>query len=368
MEILTTGVLFSHRPLQITTGAKLENIQVGYTITGKFPNDGNYVLVCHAFTGDQFVSEPNPVNGRPGWWEDYVGPDKAIDTNRFTVICSNVLGSCMGTTGPSSKILGEEVYWGASFPLFQIEDIVQVQKALMDYLQIDSWHSIVGGSMGGMQVLEWLRLYPESSRKFAVIASSYKQNPQNIGFNEIGRQAILGDEDWKDGNYLNEGTFPTKGLKIARMIGHMTYLSTELIYEKFGRRLQQRDALGFGIGAEFQLESYLNYQGAQFTGRFDPASYVFLGKAVDYFDQSADFAGDIVEAYQNLPKISKKVIDLVSFSSDWLYPPKEMEELCFALLRAGAFAKHTTFDTDSGHDSFLLPNTEFSTHLSRFLS
>jgi homoserine O-acetyltransferase len=353
--LFVSGYLFSDSPLKLRSGHFMNNIQVAYTINGALTSNAKVILVLHALTGDQYVASKNPITGRKGWWPDYVGSGKVIDTDIYCVICTNILGGCMGTTGPTTEKTPEsEELWGGDFPVITIQDMVNVQQEFLKNIGVNNIFAIVGGSMGGMQVLEWLRLFPEITNKFLILASSYRQSVQNIGFHEIGRKAIQLDPMWASGNYLKRGIFPNKGLKIARMVAHMTYLSSNGLTEKFGRRLQGKNVKGYSLEEDFQLESYLNYQGDSFTERFDPCSYIYITKAVDYFDQSEDFFGDLKEAYSEIREIKKKSIDLISFDSDWLYPTSEMETIYDAVTKNGGTCTLTELSIPHGHDSFLL--------------
>lgn len=355
-SLLISSYLFSDTPLVLHSKRCLRNVQVAYTINGNMKPGIPIIYIAHSLTGDQYVASDNPITKRKGWWTEYVGKGKVIDTDKYCIICSNVLGGCMGTTGPATMISpDEERYWGGDFPVITIQDMIKVQREFLRSLGIDKLHAIIGGSMGGMQALEWLRLYPEITNRYIVIASSYRQPVQNIGFHEIGRNAIQLDPNWLSGHYLSENKKPSKGLKIARMVAHMTYLSSNGITKKFGRRLQDKNDKSYNIDEiDFQLESYLNYQGWTFTDRFDPCSYIYITKAVDYFDQSEDFFGDLNEAYSHIPKLDKKSVDMIGYDSDWLYPISEMETIRDAINLNGGKSSLTEFSSIYGHDSFLL--------------
>jgi homoserine O-acetyltransferase len=342
----------------LRSGGSLGNIQVSYTINGELTPGARVILVAHPLTGDQFVCKKNVVTGRDGWWREYVGPGKAINTDRFCVICTNILGGCMGTTGPETRKSDDDRPWGAEFPIITIQDMVHVQREFLRYIGVDHLHTVIGGSMGGMQVLEWLRLYPEVSDRYLIIASSYRQPVQNIGFHEVGRRAILLDPKWEHGDYQRKGVFPHKGLAIARMVAHMTYLSPDSLSDKFGRRLQDRNEKAYTIGEEFQIESYLAYQGSSFTERFDANSYLYITKAVDYFDQSEDYGGDLSEAYAHFRGLREKLVDLIAFNSDWLYPANEMKTVYEAVMTNGGKATFTELSAPFGHDSFLMESPE----------
>lgn len=366
-DFVVSGLLFEDVPLTLTSGQTLRGIQVAYTINGRLDSRAGVILITHALTGDQYVCETNVKTGKYGWWSEYVGSGKVIDTDKYCVICTNVLGGCMGTTGPSTHKEDGTGLWGAEFPVITIEDMVNVQREFLTNIGVNHLYAIVGGSMGGMQVLEWLRKYPDAAEKYLVIASSYRQPVQNIGFHEIGRRAILLDPLWKGGQYEREKVSPEMGLAVARMISHMTYLSPEALSKKFGRRLQDRNEKTYSIEEEdeFQIESYLNYQGVSFTDRFDANSYLYITKAVDYFDQSEDYAGDLVEAYSKITGLRGKVVDLISFSSDWLYPPTEMEAIYDALMKNGGRCKSTIISSPFGHDSFLVKNENLERQINK---
>lgn len=360
---------FEHNNIQFTdefpldSGAYLSPLTVAYETWGKL-NDkkNNAILICHALTGDQYVTGQNPVTGKNGWWADVVGPDKLIDTNKYFIICSNVIGGCMGSTGPLS--IGEDGDPIAiNFPILTISDMVRAQKKLVDHFGIEKLFAVIGGSMGGMQVLRWVANYPDSLYCAVPIATAPRHSAQNIAFHEVGRQAIMADPEWKDGNYIKEGTFPSKGLAVARMAAHITYMSDVALHRKFGRNLQNRDALTFGFDADFQIESYLRYQGASFVDRFDANSYLYITRAMDYFDLAAAFNGNLTNAFTNF----KGRACVVSFSSDWHYPPSESMTIVRAMMAAGVHVSALEVETDKGHDAFLLDEPVFHNALDGFL-
>ena len=276
---------FSNINFVINSGYKFNNFKIAYKTFGKInSHKTNVILICHALTGDQFVAGNNPITNKNGWWERMVGPNKTIDTNKYFVICSNVLGGCLGSTGPKEKNLETNKPFGTDFPSITIRDIVKAQKFLIEALEINKIFAVIGGSMGAMQVLQWTIDYPEKLVNAIHIAGALKHSAQNIAFHEVGRQAIMNDPAWKKGNYNVEGTKPERGLSVARMIAHITYLSDDAMHRKFGRKLQSRDIISFGFGADFQIESYLRYQGKSFVKRFDANSYLYLTRAMDYFD------------------------------------------------------------------------------------
>lgn len=336
--------------LDMAAGAKLAPLQIGYQTYGTLNSDkSNAVLVCHALTGDQHVATNNPITGKPGWWESMVGPGKPVDTNRFFVICSNVVGGCMGTSGPANET-SDGVPYGLGFPVVTIKDMVNAQARLVDHLGIDRLFAVIGGSMGGMQVLQWAVSYPERVYAAVPIATAARHTSQNIAFHEVGRQAVMADPDWHGGDYYSFGIRPTKGLAVARMAAHITYLSEGALHRKFGRNLQERDEITFGFEADFQIESYLRHQGMSFVDRFDANSYLYMTRAMDYFDLAREFGGKLAHAFDQ----TSTRFCCVSFSSDWLFPTSENRAIVHALNAAGANVSFLEVDTDKGHDAFLL--------------
>ncbi len=343
--------LGADEPLKLDAGSNLAPLAIAYQTYGAInAAKSNAVLICHALTGDQHVANQNPVTGRDGWWETMVGPGRPIDTDRFFVICSNVVGGCMGTTGPASTNPVTGQVYGLDLPIVTIADMVRAQALLIDHLGIDQLFCVAGGSMGGMQVLQWASLYPERVFSALPIATSAKHSSQNIAFHEVGRQAIIADPDWRGGRYLSEGVRPAKGLAVARMAAHITYLSDSALQRKFGRNLQDRERRTFSFDADFQIESYLRYQGAIFVERFDPNSYLYMTRAMDYFDLAADFGGTLAHAF----KQCKARFCVVSFTSDWLFPTSDSRALVHALNANGASVSFVEIETDRGHDAFLL--------------
>ena len=339
------------RPLPMDCGITLNAWQMAYQAYGSLNADkSNAVLVCHALTGDQHVASRNPVTGKPGWWETMIGPGKPIDTDRFFVICSNVVGGCLGTTGPASINPETGRAWGLAFPMVTIRDMVRAQSLLMDHLGIETLFCVIGGSMGGMQVLEWAATYP--ARVFAALplATGARHSAQNIAFHEVGRQAVMADPDWREGRYLDEGTRPTKGLSVARMGAHITYLSETALHRKFGRKLQDRAAPTFSFDADFQVESYLRHQGMSFVERFDANSYLYVTRAMDYFDLAEDHDGVLARAFKG----TKTRFCVASFTSDWLFPTSDSRAIVHALNAAGASVSFVEIESDKGHDAFLL--------------
>ncbi|SKB42377.1 homoserine O-acetyltransferase MetX [Sphingopyxis flava] len=339
-------------PLALDGGQSLPSVTIAYQSYGALASDkSNAVLVCHALTGDQYVAGNHPATGKPGWWARMVGPGKPIDTDRFFVICANVLGSCMGSSGPASPDALTGAPLGMTFPVITIGDMVRAQAMLLDHLGIARLHAVIGGSMGGMQTLAWASAYPERLASAIVIASAARHSAQNIAFHEVGRQAIMADPDWQDGQYYGGARGPTKGLAVARMAAHITYLSEAGLTEKFGRRLQARDAKSFGFDADFQIESYLRHQGLAFTDRFDANAYLYITRAMDYFDLAEAHDGQLANAFARAKDVR---FTLVSFDTDWLYPTAESRRIVQALQSVGAAASFVELSAPFGHDSFLL--------------
>ena len=351
-------------PLPLDSGLQLSPLDIAYETYGALnANRSNAVLICHALTMDQYVASDHPVTGKPGWWLGMVGPGKPIDTDRFFVICANVLGSCMGTTGPRSINPASGRPWGMSFPVITIADMVRAEIALLDALQIERLFAAVGGSMGGMRVLELAAAHPERLGNAIVIASAARHTAQNIAFHEVGRQAIMADPNWNGGNYY-DGEPPSKGLAVARMAAHITYLSEEGLTAKFGRKLQDRDAVSFGFDADFQIESYLRHQGIRFVERFDANSYLYITRAMDYFDMAASRGGRLADAFAG----TTTRFCLVSFTSDWLYPTAETRSIVHALNAVGAPVSFVEIDSPHGHDAFLLDAPEMDAVIAGFLA
>lgn len=353
------------RPLALDCGVTLSPFQIAYQTYGTLNADrSNAVLICHALTGDQHVANVHPVTGKSGWWETMVGPGRPIDTNRYFVICSNVLGGCMGTTGPASlnPVTGRP--YGLDFPVVTIRDMVRAQAMLLDHLGIETLFCVAGGSMGGMQVLQWVASYPERVFAALPIATAARHSAQNIAFHEVGRQAIMADPDWRHGKYLNEGAIPRKGLAVARMAAHITYLSEPALQRKFGRNYQDRDRPTFTFDADFQVESYLRHQGSSFVERFDANSYLYVTRAMDYFDLTDDHDGILALAFQN----ARTRFCVVSFTSDWLFPTADSRAIVHALNASGARVSFVEIESDKGHDAFLLNEPELFETTSGFLN
>ncbi len=354
-EAIEPSSLVAHfgadEPLALESGESLGPWSIAYQAYGAFNADkSNAILLCHALTGDQHVANINPVTGKSGWWETMVGPGKPYDTDRFFIICANVLGSCLGTTGPASLDPKTGKPYALHFPVVTIRDMVNAQAKLVDRLGIDTLFCVAGGSMGGMQVLEWAASHPDRVFSAMPIATAAKHTAQNIAFHEVGRQAVMADPDWHSGRYLEEDTRPEKGLAVARMAAHITYLSEQALHRKFGRNLQERAAPTFSFDADFEVESYLRYQGRSFVERFDANSYLFLTRAMDYFDLAKEHDGVLARAFKG----SKTRFCIVSFTSDWLFPTSDSRAIVHALNAAGASVSFVEIETDKGHDAFLL--------------
>lgn len=352
-------------PLTLASGEQLEHCQIAYTTHGTLNADkSNAILVCHALTGDQYMLGKHPVTGKGGWWETLAGPGKPLDTDRYFLICANVLGGCLGSTGPSSPNPRTNEVYGLSFPLVTIADMVDAQAKLIDHLGIDKLLAVIGGSMGGMQVLQWASRYPQRVISAIPIAAAAKHSSQNIAFHEVGRQAVMADPDWQGGKYAENGTRPTKGLSVARMGAHITYMSDEALQGKFGRNLQNRANISFGFDADFQIESYLRHQGMTFVDRFDANSYLYVTRAMDYFDLAADHDGVLASAFED----TNTRFCVISFTSDWLFPTSESRAIVHALNATTAKVSFVEIETDRGHDAFLLEEPELFTTVRAFLT
>jgi homoserine O-acetyltransferase/O-succinyltransferase len=335
--------------ISLDSGAALSPVDVAYETYGRL-NDArsNAILILHAFSGDAHAAGLCREEAKPGWWDNMIGPGKAFDTDQYFVICSNVLGGCRGTTGPGSINPETGCPYAMSFPVITVADMVRLQKMLIDYLGIDRLLSVSGGSMGGMQALQWAVSYPESVVSAIPIAATARHSAQQIAFNEVGRQAIMSDPDWNGGDYYGTNP-PGRGLAIARMVGHITYMSDESMREKFGRRLRQKEKFGFDFSVDFEVESYLRYRGSQFVNRFDPNSYLYITKAMDYFDL-ANGNGSLAEAFRN----GDTRFLVVSFTSDWLYPSYQSQEIVKALRGFNRDVAYCELPSNYGHDAFLV--------------
>ncbi|MBQ5515966.1 MAG: homoserine O-acetyltransferase [Acetobacter sp.] len=383
MDSITPLTIGEHRlahfpeGLTLDCGKHLAPIDVAYCTYGQLSHQrDNAILICNAFTGDQYVAETHPLTGKPGWWERMVGAGKPIDTDKFFVICSNVLGGCMGSTGPMSihEDGTKREPWGTDFPPITIRDMVRAQCKLVRYLGIDKLFAVIGGSMGGMQVLEWTVTYPKMMLAAIPIATAPFHSAQNIAFNEVGRQAIIADPDWRSGRYWHEGVVPARGLAVARMMAHITYLSEKALMRKFGRRVREGGSSGNKFtenfighiplfGDIFEVESYLHYQGSSFVRRFDANSYLTITRAMDWFDLASDYDGELTVAFSG----TSVLFCVISFSSDWLFPTSAARILVRALNQATANVSFVEIETDKGHDAFLLDEPDFDRTIRGFL-
>jgi homoserine O-acetyltransferase len=355
----------AHQPLRLDSGATLENLEIAYRTWGALNEDGtNAVLICHALSLDQHVAGTHPVSGKAGWWTRLVGPGQPVDPARHFIICSNVIGGCSGSTGPASINPATGKPYGLSFPVITIADMVRAQAMLVEALGVESLLAVIGGSMGGMQVQQWAADYPDKMFSAVIVASASRHSAQNIAFHEVGRQAIMADPDWKAGAYAQGKSRPEKGLAVARMAAHITYLSEPALQRKFGRELQ-RDGLSWGFDADFQVESYLRHQGASFVDRFDANSYLYITRAMDYFDLAASHGGVLAQAFAGARNVRFCVL---SFTSDWLYPTAENRHIVRALTAAGCRAAFVEIESDKGHDAFLLDEPVMDAALQGFLS
>jgi len=351
-------------PLRLDSGAALAPVDFAYETYGTLNADrSNAVLICHALTGDQYVASTHPITGKVGWWVRMVGEGKPVDPARHFIICINVLGSCLGASGPASVDPATGAKWAMRFPVITIADMVRAQAMLLDHLGIQRLRAVIGGSMGGMQALTWPSLFPTRVEAAIVIAATARHSAQNIAFHEVGRQAIMADPRWRGGNYYADNDPPTAGLAVARMAAHITYLSEAGLTEKFGRRLQGRDAKTFGFDADFQVESYLRHQGISFVERFDANSYLYITRAMDYFDLAEDHGGVLARAFA----ACQSRFCIISFDTDWLYPTVESRHIVHALNAAGKQASFVELAAPFGHDSFLLDAPEMNRIVDGFL-
>ncbi len=363
-ELDCSFVKFSNLNLKLESGSILKNFRLAFKTFGTLnQSKTNAILICHALTGDQYVSGQNPITGRDGWWSRMVGPNKPIDTNKFFIICSNVLGGCAGSTGPKEESSKKEEFYGRKFPTVTIKDMVNAQAKLLDALDIDQLFSVIGGSMGAMQALQWSIDFPNRIQSIIHIAGALKHSAQNIAFHEVGRQAIMNDQNWHKGNYTGKNVIPERGLSVARMIAHITYLSEDAMHRKFGRKLQSRDIISFGFDADFQIESYLRYQGRSFVERFDANSYLYLTRAMDYFDLSNSYRKTL--EFVNESNDNKHL--MISFTSDWLFPTRENKEIVEILNNLSRNVSFLEIETDKGHDSFLLDEPDLDYAIKGFL-
>ncbi len=358
-------VLGVEQPFHLDSGAELGPFTVAYQTFGKLNADrSNAILACHALTGDQFVAGIHPVTGKAGWWDIMVGPGKPLDTDRYFVIGINVLGGCMGTVGPKEIDPKTGEPYGLTFPVITVGDMVRAQKLLIDHIGIDQLFCVTGGSMGGMQVLQWAAAFPDKVFTAVPIATAARHSAQNIAFHEVGRQAIMADPDWCGGDYLRYGRRPQRGLAVARMAAHITYLSEAALHRKFGRSLRDRGSFSYGFDAEFEVESYLRHQGTAFVERFDANSYLYITRAMDYFDLAKEYGGHLAKAFKD----TKVRFCVISFTSDWLFPTSESRTVVHALNAAAANVSFVEIESDKGHDAFLLDEPEFHATLTGFLN
>ncbi|WP_419903676.1 homoserine O-acetyltransferase MetX [Kiloniella sp.] len=351
-------------PMPLDSGIEFGPIEVSYQTYGTLNDDkSNAIVICHALTGDQFVSETHPITQKPGWWSMMVGPGKPVDTDKYFIICSSVIGGCMGSTGPVSEDPKTGKPYGLNFPVITIGDMVRAQKRLVESLGIKKLFCVIGGSMGGMQVLQWAVSYPEMVFAAIPIATAPRHTAQNIAFHEVGRQAIMADPNWCHGAYLEENKVPRAGLSVARMTAHVTYLSEPALHRKFGRRLQDRKNLTYGFDADFQVESYLRHQGFTFVERFDANSYLYITRAMDYFDLAEEHNGMLANAFKDSPVR----FCVISFSSDWLFPTSANREIVHALNAVAADVSFVEVQSDAGHDAFLLEEPGFHETVDGFI-
>jgi homoserine O-acetyltransferase len=343
--------------LSLDSGLTLAPLTIAFETYGRLNQKrDNAILVLHALSGDAHAAGYYEGDDRPGWWDTMIGPGKGFDTDRYFVISSNVIGGCKGSTGPNSINPATGKEFGLEFPLVTVGDMVRAQKMLVEHLGIERLLCVCGGSMGGMQALQWVVTYPEAVSSCIAIAATPKHSPMQIAFNEVGRQAIMGDVNWNGGDYY-QGDPPDAGLSVARMIGHITYLSDESMHERFGRRLRNKKALGYDFTLDFEVESYLRHQGEMFTRRFDANTYLYITKALDYFDLT-DEKGVLVETFRDLPPDMRFLV--IAFSSDWLYPPYQSKEIVRALKGNGLDCSYLEMRSSFGHDAFLLENKDMS--------
>lgn len=349
--------------ISLDSGASISPVDVAYETYGTLnAAKSNAILIMHAFSGDAHAAGISAETGKPGWWDNMIGPGKAFDTNKYFVICSNVLGGCRGTTGPASVNPATGCPYAMSFPVITVGDMVRLQKMLIDHLGIQRLLSVSGGSMGGMQALEWAVAYPDAVVSTIPVASTARHSAQQIAFNEVGRQAIIADPDWNDGDYYG-GKPPARGLAVARMVGHITYMSDDSMREKFGRRLRNKDHFGYDFDVDFEVESYLRYRGSEFVNRFDANSYLYITKAMDYFDLTNGH-GTLAAAFER----TKARFLVISFSSDWLYPSYQSQEIVRALRSRNVDVAYCELPSNYGHDAFLVDVAEQTDLIRGFLA
>lgn len=379
--IVTPQRLHFEEPLELRSGKSIAAYDLMVETYGSLNSaKSNAILICHALSGDHHAAGYHSANdSKPGWWDNCIGPGKPIDTNNFYVVCLNNLGGCAGSTGPTSINPDTGTWYGPDFPLVTVRDWVNSQARMMDRLGIGQWAAVIGGSLGGMQAMRWSISYPERLRHAIMIAVAPKLSAQNIAFNEVARQSITADPHFHNGRYLEHGTYPKKGVMLARMVGHITYLSDSAMRDKFGKAVEDlsseaiksnfgRDLrtgkLSFGLDVDFQVESYLHYQGERFSERFDANTYLLMTKALDYFDPTVDYEGNLSKAFAN----SQCRFLLMSFSSDWRFPPERTREIVDALLEARKPVSYIEIEADQGHDAFLLPVPRYMQALTTYLA
>ena len=362
--IITPKTVDIHQNLKLDCGKDLESFSLVYETYGKLnTKKDNAILICHALSGDHHAAGYHSSDDKkPGWWDSCIGPGKPFDTNKFFIVSLNNLGGCKGSTGPNTidKKTGNE--FGPDFPIITVNDWVNSQKLLADYLEINTWACVVGGSLGGMQALQWTISYPAKIKNSIIIASAAKLSAQNIAFNEVARQAIITDPDFHDGRYNNYGVVPKRGLSIARMLGHITYLSDDSMRQKFGRDLRE-GKLHFGYDVDFQVESYLRYQAQAFVDRFDANTYLLMTKALDYFDPASEYDGDLSKAFENTA--SRFLV--VSFTSDWRFSSSKSHEIVKSLVKARKNVSYSEIESNHGHDAFLMPIPKYLGVLANFM-
>lgn len=364
VEVGDIVILAKDKPLRLDCGKDISSFPVAYKAYGTLNADkSNAILIFHGLTGDQYFMEKHPVTKKSGWWEKIAGPGKILDTNKYFLICSNVIGGCMGSFGPKCTNPETGEPYNLDFPVVTIGDMVRAQKLLVEHFGIEKLFAVIGGSMGGLLTLEWAAKYPESTYAAIPIATAARHTAQNIAFHEIGRQAIKADPAWHEGNYIKHKTMPSKGLAVGRMMAHVTYMSESGLARKFGRGLQNKDKITYGFDTDFQIESYLLHQGKSFVNRFDPNSYLYVTRAMDYFDLEADYDGMLANAFKN----TKTKFCVISFSSDWLFPTSEARHIVHALNASVAKVSFVEVKTDKGHDAFLLDVPEFWETLDGFI-
>ena len=358
--IAKTAVAFD-RPLNLACGFELTTHELVFETYGKLNSSHtNAILICHALSGDHHAAGVDS-EGKSGWWEHYIGPGKPIDTNRFFVVCPNNIGSCFGSTGPNSINPATGKHWGADFPTLEVSDWVESQVFLMEHLEIDCWAAVVGGSLGGMQAMHWSVVHPEKLQHAVVIAASLRLSAQNIAFNEVARQSIITDPDFQKGNFYTKKNKPKRGLRVARMLGHITYLSNDAMKSKFGRKKKNKD-FQYDFNTEFEIESYLNYQGDKFAKEFDANTYIRMTKALDYYDPTKQNKKKLSGVFK---KIKSKFL-VISFTSDWRFSPSRSKEIVKSLLDNNINVSYAEISAESGHDAFLMSDDHYHEILNSF--